>query len=198
MIRIVSWNMARSIACWAALNEVPADIALVQEAGRPDPSWANALGDSPIPTCETALVAGRGPWRTAVLRLSDAVELQARPTVTLETATSVDDRVVSRAGSWPQEFPPDSLACPPFTTLASRHRPQPDNWTSCSPRRPWPNTSTVRALNQPDQWGIQRPLPRGNRRQHLTASDGPEIARRAVVSESLRLELRLDGLNAGW
>src|SRR5215208_7083460 len=80
MIRIVSWNMARRIASWPALHDVPADIALVQEASRPDPSWAHSLSDSSNPW-ETALVAGRGPWRTAVLRLSDAVELQARPTM---------------------------------------------------------------------------------------------------------------------
>ena len=60
MIRIVSWNMAHRTASWAALDDVPADIALVQEAGKPDPSWAQALGDSSNATWETALVAGTG------------------------------------------------------------------------------------------------------------------------------------------
>lgn len=39
------------------------------------------------------------PWRTAVTRLSDRVALRPRTIRTLETATSVDDWVISRAGS---------------------------------------------------------------------------------------------------
>jgi hypothetical protein len=35
MVRLVSWNMARRVAAWAALRDVGADVALVQEAGRP-------------------------------------------------------------------------------------------------------------------------------------------------------------------
>ena len=99
MIRLVSWNMAHKVAAWAALRDVGADVALVQEAGRPDPEWANAVSGSPDDRWETALVAGRGPWRTAILRLGDRVELRPRTTMTLETSTAADDWVVSRAGS---------------------------------------------------------------------------------------------------
>ena len=48
---------------------------------------------------ETALVGGRGPWRTAIAPLSDRVELSPRVTATFETATSASDWVVSRDGS---------------------------------------------------------------------------------------------------
>ena len=99
MIRLVSWNMARRVAAWAALRDVGADVALVQEAGRPGLKWANAVSGSPDDRWETALVAGRGPWRTAILRLGDRVELRPRTTMTLETSTAADDWVVSRAGS---------------------------------------------------------------------------------------------------
>jgi hypothetical protein len=54
--------------------------------GDPDDRW------------ETGLVGGRGPWRTA-LRLIDRVELRPRPALTLDTATSADDWVVSRFGT---------------------------------------------------------------------------------------------------
>ena len=99
MIRLVSWNMAHRRAAWAGLDDLDADVALLQEAGRPDPQWARAVGADPSDSWETTLLAGRAPWRAAVARLSDQVELRPRATLTLETATSANDWVVSRAGS---------------------------------------------------------------------------------------------------
>src|SRR5918995_6671738 len=99
MVRLVSWNMAHKVAAWAALRDVGADVALVQEAGKPSLEWANAVSGRPDDRWETALVGGCGPWRTAILRLSDRVELRPRTTMTLETSTAADDWVVSRAGS---------------------------------------------------------------------------------------------------
>ena len=42
---------------------------------------------------------GRPRWRTAVVGLTDRVEVRPRATVTLEAAASYDDWIVSRAGS---------------------------------------------------------------------------------------------------
>ena len=99
VIRLVSWNIAHKGALWAWLHELDADVALLQEAGRPGPEWALAVGGDPADRWETALVGGRGPWRTAVVRLTDRVELRPRAALTLDTATSADDWVVSRFGS---------------------------------------------------------------------------------------------------
>ncbi len=99
VIRLVSWNMARCRAAWAGLDGHGADVALLQEAGRPGPTWEFSVAADATDRWETALVGGRGPWRTAVVRLSDQVELRARTNVTLEASTSSDDWVVSRAGS---------------------------------------------------------------------------------------------------
>jgi hypothetical protein len=99
MVRLVSWNMAHRVAAWAALREVGADVALVQEAGKPGLEWASTVSGSPDDRWQTALVAGRRPWRTAIIRLGDRVQLRPRTTMTLETATAADDWVVSRAGS---------------------------------------------------------------------------------------------------
>ena len=99
MIRLVIWNMAHRRSTWAGLDDLEADIALLQEAGRPDPRWARATGAEQTDGWETALLAGRAPWRAAVACLTEKVELRPRPTLTLETATSVSDWVVSRHGS---------------------------------------------------------------------------------------------------
>lgn len=99
VIRLVSWNMARRRDAWAHLAGHGADVALLQEAGRPDSSWAAAVTPDAADGWETALVGGRPPWRTAVVRLSDQVELHQRATATLETAKLADDWVVSRLGS---------------------------------------------------------------------------------------------------
>jgi hypothetical protein len=36
VIRLVSWNMAHRRAAWAGLDGLGADVALLQEAGRPN------------------------------------------------------------------------------------------------------------------------------------------------------------------
>jgi exonuclease III len=99
VIHLVSWNIAHKRALWAWLHDLDADVALLQEAGRPGPEWALAMGEDPADRWETALVGGRGRWRTAVVRLTDRVELHPRAALTLDTATSADDWVVSRFGS---------------------------------------------------------------------------------------------------
>jgi hypothetical protein len=99
VIRLVSWNMAHRRAAWAGLDGLAADVALVQEAGKPDPKWALAITADVTGSWETTGHGSSLPWRTAVARLSDRVELRPRTTLTLEAATSADDWVVSRAGS---------------------------------------------------------------------------------------------------
>lgn len=99
-IRIVSWNMAHRRAAWAGLAGLGADVALLQEAGRPDREWALATAAADATDAwETAGIGGSLPWRTAVACLSDRVVLRPRRTMALEAATSTDDWVVSRAGS---------------------------------------------------------------------------------------------------
>jgi hypothetical protein len=64
-----------------------ADVALLQEAGRPPSELALAANDEPTDEWETALVGGRGKWRTAIVRLTDRVELRPRTTVTPEDSS---------------------------------------------------------------------------------------------------------------
>jgi hypothetical protein len=76
------------------LDRLGADVALVQEAGAPPPELAINVVPDPAAGWETALPGGRPRWRTAVIRLSDRVEVRPRATVTLEAATpgsAVDD-----------------------------------------------------------------------------------------------------------
>jgi hypothetical protein len=91
--------MAHKHAPWTWLDALCADVALLQEAARPLSELALAANDEPTDEWETALVGGRGKWCTAIVRLTDRVELHPRTTVTPETAASVEDWVVSRAGS---------------------------------------------------------------------------------------------------
>lgn len=99
MLRLVSWNMACRRAAWAELDGLGADVALVQEAGGPRPESALRVVPDAVGSWETALPGGRPRWRTAVVGLTDRVEVRPRATVTLEAATSYDDWIVSRGGS---------------------------------------------------------------------------------------------------
>jgi hypothetical protein len=98
VIRLISWNMAHRRAAWAGLNNLDTDVGLLQEAGRPGPEWALAISADAAERWETTGLGSKFPWRTAVARLSDRVELRPRSAFTLEAA-SVGDWVVSRPGS---------------------------------------------------------------------------------------------------
>jgi len=99
VLRLVSWNVARRRAAWAELDGLGADVALVQEAGAPGPELALKVVPDAAGGWETALPGGRPRWRTAVVGLTDRVELRPRALVTLEAAASYDDWIISRAGS---------------------------------------------------------------------------------------------------
>lgn len=117
MIRLVSWNMARRREAWFGLTEPGrrprAGAGSCQTAVRITACWQDRLrrklGD--------ILLGGRGPWRTAIVPLTDRTELHPRTTLTLETATSAEDWVVSRAGSIAAADVISNEA-PPFTAVS--------------------------------------------------------------------------------
>jgi endonuclease/exonuclease/phosphatase family protein len=97
VIRLVSWNMAgRDL--YDDLRGLSADIALLQEAPLPGPDQALEILPFDATWWATAGRARRR-WRTAVLRLSNRVELGPRPTVAIEAATDEADWVVSQQGT---------------------------------------------------------------------------------------------------
>ncbi len=73
-MKIVSWNIAGSREPWRRLLDVDADIALLQEAGKP-PEVAACIDVNPGPW-RTAPSGWHLPWRTAVVRLSKRVQVE--------------------------------------------------------------------------------------------------------------------------
>ena len=81
MLRILSWNIRRREDAWRELRASGADVALLQEAAAPPDDVAVELEVDPAPW----RTEGGGKiraWRTAVVRLSDRVEvrwIEAKP-----------------------------------------------------------------------------------------------------------------------
>jgi hypothetical protein len=97
MVRLVSWNLAgRNLL--GNLDGLAADVALLQEARLPVPGSALQVVPADLTTWRTA-GWGTREWRTAVIRLSDRVELDPRPDVAIEAMTGETDWVVSRHGT---------------------------------------------------------------------------------------------------
>ena len=80
-MKIISWNIVRRIAPWHRLLEVGADIALLQEAAAPPPEVTARIDADPAPW-DTPGVDAQRKWRTAVVRLSECVQvdwIEAKP-----------------------------------------------------------------------------------------------------------------------
>ncbi len=75
MLKIVAWNIARRPESWRYLLDTDADIALLQEAAAPPADVARRLEVDPGPW-KTAGAGLSRPWRAAVVKLTDRVEVR--------------------------------------------------------------------------------------------------------------------------
>ena len=75
MIKIIDWNINQRDGAWCDLVKSGADVALIQEACRPPAEIATQIEVDSSPWA-TAGLGLRRPWRTAVVKLSDRVEVR--------------------------------------------------------------------------------------------------------------------------
>ena len=76
-MKIVSWNIAHRHEPWYCLLDMDADIALLQEAGEPPPEVAGRIETDGAPWLTAGADVYRPRrWRTAVVRLSERVEVE--------------------------------------------------------------------------------------------------------------------------
>jgi endonuclease/exonuclease/phosphatase family metal-dependent hydrolase len=96
-MKLISWNIARRVDAWRLLVECDADVALLQEAAAPPADVAAMLDVDPAPW-RTAGAGRNRPWRTAIAKLSDRVEVQWLETKPLHEAHP-GELGVSRSGT---------------------------------------------------------------------------------------------------
>ena len=80
-VKIVSWNIGGTLRPWHTLVDMDADVALLQEAGWPPSEVAKRIKVDAAPW-GTAGIDGARAWRTAVVGLSDRVDvkwIEAKP-----------------------------------------------------------------------------------------------------------------------
>ena len=76
-MKVVSWNIAHRHEPWSCLLDMDADIALLQEAGEPPPEVAGRIETDLAPWLTAGADVFRPRrWRTAVVRLSERVEVE--------------------------------------------------------------------------------------------------------------------------
>jgi hypothetical protein len=95
-MKIVSWNINRNAEAWQLLADSDYDIALLQEAS-PPPEGLFRDSDINPGEWQTAGIARR-PWRTAIVKLSDRVDIEWIPCQPMDLAGK-DDLAVSRMGT---------------------------------------------------------------------------------------------------
>jgi len=74
-VKIISWNIAHRKEPWFHLLESDADVALLQEASQPPINLQQEISVDEE-AWETVSPGKNSPWRTAVVKLSDQVEIQ--------------------------------------------------------------------------------------------------------------------------
>jgi len=74
-LKIISWNIAHRKEPWFHLLNLDADVALLQEASQPPIEVQQKISVDNEPW-ETVSPGKNAPWRTAVVKLSDQVEVE--------------------------------------------------------------------------------------------------------------------------
>lgn len=102
-MKTISWNMAHKHDSWRHLLDADTDLALLQEAGKPPPDVVERIEADPAievdaAPWETMIVGGRARFRTAIVKLSDRIEIEWIETKSIDTAES-GDLVVSSPGT---------------------------------------------------------------------------------------------------
>ena len=108
MVKIISWNMAHQHASWRCLLDMDIDLAVLQEACMPPPDVAERIQADPaieVDTApwETTIVGGRAKFRTAIVKLSNRIEIDCIEAKSIDTAET-GDLVVSSPGTFAAAF----------------------------------------------------------------------------------------------
>jgi len=96
-VKIVTWNIAQRDEAWRHLANTDADIALLQEARQP-PADVSSRFEVDTAPWYTAGINSNRRWRTAVVKLSDRVQVDWLRTNTVELSVH-DELAVSCAGT---------------------------------------------------------------------------------------------------
>ena len=102
-MKIISWNMAHWHDPWRCLLDMDIDLALLQEAGRPPPDVAERIQADPAIEVDTApwqtmIEGGKSSYRTAIVKLSNRIEIDWIETKLIDAADA-EDLVVSSLGT---------------------------------------------------------------------------------------------------
>lgn len=108
MTRVVSWNIAKRTEPWRELVEMDADVALLQEAGKPPADVVHEIDTGPMEHWDSHVWNSRwyeGRWRKLydrwpkVVKLSDRVEVEWYKQVSPISEVAPDEIAVSGIGA---------------------------------------------------------------------------------------------------
>ena len=107
-MKIISWNMAHKHESWRFLLDMEIDLALLQEACKPPPDVAERIRDDPAikvdrAPWETTIVGGKAKFRTAIVKLSNRIEVEWIETKSIDAA-GAGDLVVGSPGTLAAAF----------------------------------------------------------------------------------------------
>lgn len=97
VIRMMSWNIGRRSDAWQTLLDSNIDLGLLQEALPPPLALAKHIEVDPAPW-NTAGSSSNRPWRAAVAKFSDRVQMHPWPLASITEASSAE-LAVSRSGT---------------------------------------------------------------------------------------------------
>jgi endonuclease/exonuclease/phosphatase family metal-dependent hydrolase len=111
-MKIISWNMARRHRPWRCLLDMEIDLALLQEAVKPPPDVAERIQADPAIEVDpapwrTVIAGGSPPYKTAIVKLSNRIEVEWIEAKSVDVAQSRD-----LAASWPGTLAAASVTPP--------------------------------------------------------------------------------------